>query len=283
MKKIGLVLEGGGMRGLYTAGVLDFFMDKDIYFPYTIGVSAGACNGTSYISRQKGRSKRINLDYINDPRYLSYRNLIKEGSLFGMDFLFNQIPYNLIPFDFDTFYNSKEQFVVGTTDCSTGKPVYFNKEDCKSSGELLNIVKASSSLPFGAPIVNIGNRSLLDGGIADSIPIRKSIADGFERNVVVLTRNSDYRKKPSKLARFAKLKYSKYRGLIGALRNRHNNYNDTLDYIDKLEKENKVFVIRPTEPLNVDRLEKDYQRLSNLYDLGYADAANCYDKLTAWL
>jgi predicted patatin/cPLA2 family phospholipase len=165
VENIGLVLEGGGMRGLYTTGVLDFFMHKNLYFPYVIGVSMGACNAASYISRQKGRTKRVNINYIDDPRYLSIKNWIKKKGIFGSDFVFDEIPNKIELFDTETFNKAKERFIIVTTDCDSGKPVYFEKSECQD--EILDVIKASSSLPFVSPIVKYKGINLLDGGISD--------------------------------------------------------------------------------------------------------------------
>ncbi|MCY6483110.1 patatin family protein [Clostridium aestuarii] len=280
MNNTGLVLEGGGMRGLYTAGALDFFMENDIWFPYVIGVSAGACNAASYISRQIGRNKSINIDYINNPKYLSYRNLIMEKSIFGMDFLFNEIPYKLNPFDFEIFKKSKQRFIIGTTDCETGKPLYFDKNECE---DILKVIKASSSIPLLAPIVEAEGKKLLDGGVADSIPIKKAVADGMKKNVVILTRNKEYRKKPYKFKMFVKRAYRQYPKLVDTIFNRYKIYNETLDYIEQLEREDNVFVIRPSEALEVDRLEKNSDKLKKLYNMGYNDAKNIYSKMNEWI
>ncbi|WP_069649311.1 patatin-like phospholipase family protein [Caloranaerobacter ferrireducens] len=280
MVKAGLVLEGGGMRGCYTSGVLDFFMEKDLYFPYIIGVSAGACNASSYISRQKGRSIKINLDYAKDDRYISYKNLITKGSIFGMDFIFNEIPNKLIPFDFETFNKAKEKFIIVATDCKTGQPVYFDKDECE---DVIKAIKASSSLPFVAPIVEMEGKFLLDGGIADPLPIKKSIEDGNKKNVIVLTRNRGYRKSPFKLKKLLKIIYSEYPGIIDAMLNRYKIYNNTLEYIEKLESEKKVFVIRPTKDMKVDRIERDVNKLKELYEMGYEDARRCYDEMMDWI
>lgn len=280
MKNIGLVLEGGGMRGIYTAGILDFFMDKNIYFPYVIGVSAGACNAASYISRQKGRNKKVTLDYIDDSRYLSYRNFFKEGSIFGMNFMFEEIPNKLIPFDYNAYNNSEETFVIVATDCNTGTPVYFYKE---SGHDILNQLKASSSLPFLSPIVDINGMKLLDGGIGDSIPIKKSIEDGNEKNIVILTRNKGYRKKPTKGSFISKKIYKNYDYLVEAINNRYKIYNETLDYIEELESKNQVFIIRPSEQVKVGRLEKDKTKLENLFNQGYSDSENCFKQLSEWI
>ena len=280
MDEVGLVLEGGGMRGVYTAGVLEFLMEKDLYFPYVIGVSAGACNACSYISRQKGRNKNVTIGYVNDPRYLSYRNFWKEKSLFGMDFIFDEIPTRLDPFDLESFLQSKQRFIIGTTDVYTGKPVYFEKD---AGEDILQVVRASSSLPFAAPTVRIKDYDLLDGGVSDPIPVRKSMNDGNNKHVIVLTRNQNYRKTPFKYKRLAKWKYPEYQGLVEAMENRHKVYNETLELIDQLENERKAFVIRPTQPIAVKRMEKDQSRLEGLYIQGYEDAKANYSNLVQWI
>ncbi|MBU5485623.1 patatin family protein [Clostridium sp. MSJ-11] len=280
MEKIGLVLEGGGMRGLYTAGVLDFFMEKNLYFPYVIGVSMGACNGTSYISKQIGRNKDVTIGYINDPRYISYRNFLKCKSIFGLDFMYNEIPNKLNPFDFHSFSEAKENFVVVATDCKTGEPIYFYKDD---NEDILTVVKASASLPFISPIVKYKDRLLLDGGIADSIPVKKSMKDGFERNIIVLTRPKGYRKEPFKHKRLLKRVYSGYDNLIEAILDRYKHYNETLDYIEKLEEEGKVFIIRPKVGLKVGRIERNKEKLENLYKIGYEDIEKRYETLLDWV
>lgn len=279
MKRIGLVLEGGGMRGVYSGGVLDFFMEHDLYFPYVIGVSAGACHGSSYVARQIGRNKKVTIDYIDHPNYLSYRNLFREKSLFGMKLIFDELPNRLVPFDFDTFYASPQTFIVGTTDCMSGEPVYFSKD----SADMLAVLRASSSLPFVSPVVTIDGRPLLDGGVSDPIPIRKAIADGNEKNVIILTRNREYRKEPFKLKWLAGKVYRKHPGLVDTLIRRHKVYNDTLAYIEELEQKGKAFVIRPSQPLVVDRIEKNKEKLSALYAQGYADAQRIADSLAGWL
>ncbi len=157
MKDVGLVLEGGGMRGVYTAGILEYFMEQNIYFPYVIGVSAGACMAASYLSRQMGRNRTVNIDFVNHPNYLSFRNFLRNKQLFGMDFIFDEIPNKHVPYDYESFYQSKEEFVVGTTDCESGQPVYFKKDDY--GNDMLKIIRASSSLPFVAPIIEFKGKS----------------------------------------------------------------------------------------------------------------------------
>ena len=283
MKDVGLVLEGGGMRGLYTAGVLDFFIKEDLYFPYVIGVSAGACHGSSYVAKQFGRNKAANIKYVNDKRYLSYKNLLTGKGLFGMDFVFDRIPRELEPLDFETFFNYEGRYIVGTTDCQTGEAVYFDRNDCNTKDDILKVVRASSSLPFISPIVKFRDYELLDGGLVDPIPIKKSIADGNQKNVVILTRSPDYRKEPFKHNWLAKLVYRNQPGVIKALKNRYQVYNQTLDYIKELEAKGDVFLIQPDNSLNVDRIERNQNKLEELYQQGYDRIKTDYDQLQDWL
>ncbi len=280
MEQTGLVLEGGGMRGVYTAGILDFFMEKGVYLPYVIGVSAGACHGSSYVSRQPGRSKAVTVDYIEHPRYVNYRNFIRERSLFGMDFIFDELPNRLVPFDFPAFFQSCQEFVVGTTDCVTGDPVYFTKNQ---DADMLSVLRASSSLPLLSPPVSVDGYTLLDGGISDPIPIRKSERDGNAKNIVILTRDKNYRKTPVKMEWLVRKLYPRYRKLVDKIIERHRIYNETLDYINKQEKDGNVFIIRPANPVQVDRIEKNKEKLNNLYEQGYEDAQHAYQPLSQWL
>ncbi|WP_202077542.1 patatin-like phospholipase family protein [Caldalkalibacillus salinus] len=281
MEQTGLVLEGGGMRGLYTAGVLEYFMEQDLYFPYVIGVSAGACMAASYLSRQKGRNKKVNIGLANHPEYLSYRNLWTKRQLFGMDFLFDEIPNNIIPFDFDTFQNAEETFVVGTTDCETGEPVYYTKRE---HGEhMLKIIRASSSLPFVAPAVEYDGKSLLDGGIIDPIPLQKSQKDGNTRHVVIMTKAEGFTRKRSRLASLSRLFYRQHPKIGESLENRHERYNQTLKDLYHRVDQGEVFLIQPSREVPVSRIERDQTRLTALYELGYEDAKAQYASLQAWL
>jgi predicted patatin/cPLA2 family phospholipase len=244
MQNTGLVLEGGGMRGVYTCGVLEYFLEKELYFNYVIGVSAGACNAASYISRQKGRNQKVNIEFVRDPRYMSIKNLITKKSYFGLDFIFNEIPKKYAEFDFEVFKKSECEFVIVATDCATGKAVYFQKEDVD---DRFYPLRASASLPLISEMVKFKGYELLDGGLADSIPIKKSISDGNNKNIIVLTRNKEYRKGPADNKRIIKLKYRKYPKLVEAILNRYKHYNDTLDYIDQLESKGEAIVIRPSK------------------------------------
>ncbi|UZJ77513.1 patatin family protein [Fictibacillus sp. KU28468] len=282
MKGTGLVLEGGGMRGVYTAGVLDYFMDKELYFPYVIGVSAGACNATSYLSRQRGRNRVVNIDFVRHPEYISYKNLLlKRKGLFGMDLIFDEIPKKHVPFDFETFEHATERFVIGTTDSETGLPVYFEKADHQE--HILTVLRASASLPFMAPVIEYHGKKLLDGGVADPIPVKKAKADGNKRNVIVLTQNEGYRKRKTKMEWLARRVYQSQPGMSDVLLNRYKHYNETLDYIEELEKKNEVFVIRPKQKLDVGRAERNPVKLHALYERGIEDAMNVYEQLEEWL
>lgn len=280
MENIGLVLEGGGMRGLYTCGVLEYFMEKNLYFKYIVGVSAGACNAVSYISKQKGRNKKVNIDFSKNWRYMSLRNFIFKGSFIGMDFIFDEIPNKYVKFDYNSFYNSDCNFLVVVTDCKTGEPLYFDKEHCNNKFDAL---RATSSLPLICPIINYNGYELLDGGIADSIPIKKSILDGNKKNIVILTRDKDYRKSPIKFQTIVKIKYKNHPKLIDAILSRYKKYNDTLDYLESLEKKEEVLVIRPSSKVDVGRLERNPKKLANLFEAGYRDGAIFYEKVKKFI
>jgi predicted patatin/cPLA2 family phospholipase len=283
LENSGLILEGGGMRGVYTAGVLDVFMENDLYFPYVIGASAGACNAVSYLSRQHGRNRTVNLEYSSHPEYISYKNwLFKKKGLFGMDFIFNELPNRLVPFDYEAFKKSQERFVVVVTDCRTGEPVYLNREDY-SKMDISMVLRASSSIPFIAPMVELEGKHVMDGGIADPIPVHKAMKDGVIKGVVVLTQNHGYRKKKPKMTWVTKRFYPDYTGLDESLRGRYIKYNATLDYIEEEEKKGNLFVLRPLEKMKVKRIERDPKRLGVLYEHGRKDAIDQLDNLRNWL
>ncbi|WP_283595393.1 patatin-like phospholipase family protein [Paraclostridium bifermentans] len=276
MNKIGLILEGGGMRGIYTAGVLDFFIEKNIEVDITIGVSAGSCHASSYLSKQYKRAYNATVDYINDKRYLSFSNLIKTGSIFGMDFMFNKIPNELNIYDYDTFAKSKSKFVVVATNCETGSPEYFELKDLKKE---IIYMQASCSIPMFANIVEIDGFKLVDGGVSDSIPIEYALNQGYKKNIVVLTRDITYKKNKQKFLPIVNRKYKKYPNLIKAIENRHLNYNKSLNLVNQLEKDGDVLVIRPKKPVNVSQIEKNAKKLTSLYKEGYDDAKELYDKI----
>ncbi|WP_105617122.1 patatin-like phospholipase family protein [Vallitalea okinawensis] len=265
-QKVGLVLEGGGTRGIFAAGVLDYFLEREIHLPYIIGVSMGAFIGQSYVSKQKGRARDICTKYVNDPRYMSIRNFIKEKSLFGFDFLLNDIQNQLIPLDYGSFSDSDQQFQVVALDCLSGEPVYLDKSNCPDFNIAL---RASCSLPIVTPTVNYRNHTLLDGGIIESIPFKKALDDGMDKLVVIVTRDKNFRKKPIKHGFIAKGIYRKYPSLVQKLYNWHSNYNNMVEKLNQLELEGKAFVIRPEEPPKVKRLDMNKEKLAELYQWGY--------------
>lgn len=267
----GLVLEGGGTRGSYTAGVLDIFLKQGIEFPSVYGISAGACNAVSYISRQPRRNLEIFYKYIGDERYLSVANLRRTGSLFGFGFIFGELSRELVPLDYETFCKSSVKFRVGATNVVTGKVVYFDKEDITFP---MDVLRASASLPMISPIVEFKGYHLLDGGVACPIPIERSLFDGNERNVIVLTRDASYRKRarPEFPRAVLKTVYRDYPKLVDAMMVRSEVYNSQLDLIARLEKEGKAVVVRPSRPLMVGRYEKDREKLLDIYKLGRKDA-----------
>ena len=280
MIEAGLVVEGGGMRGVYTAGVLDYFMEKNLYFDDCYGVSAGACHISSYVSKQIGRSIKVTLDYINDKRYCSVNSLIKTGDMFGVEMLYDLIPNKLELYDYDTFNKFKGNFYSVVTNCKTGKAEYIKIKDMKKD---IIAVRASSSLPLLSRIVEINGKEYLDGGITDSIPIKKSIKDGHKKNVVILTRDKTYRKSKPKFLSFFKLKYKKYPNLVKAIENRYKMYNETLDFLEEEKAKNEVFIIQPKLPVKISRIEKDKDKLKALYNQGYEDAKELYEDLMKFL
>ncbi|WP_455542333.1 patatin-like phospholipase family protein [Intestinibacter sp.] len=280
MIKAGLVVEGGGMRGVYTAGVLDFFIEKDLFFENNYGVSAGACNLCSYLSKQYERAFRINVDYLNDKRYCSIKSLIKTGDLFGAEMLYDIIPNQLDLYDYDTYNKNESNFYSVVTNINTGKPEYIKIDDLKQD---IIYVRASSSLPLLARNVKIKDNEYLDGGISDSIPIKKSILDGNKKNIVILTRDKTYRKSKNPLIPIMKLKYKKYPNLVNSMANRYMVYNETLDFIKELKKSQDVFVIRPRKHVEVGRTEKNREKLEALYRDGYNDAKDSYEELLRYL
>jgi predicted patatin/cPLA2 family phospholipase len=281
LESTGLVLEGGGLRGVFTSGVLHYLMEKEIWFPYVIGVSMGACNAASYVSRQTLRNRRVNIDFVDDQRYLSYKRLLLKGELFGMDFIFDKIPNEIVPFDYDTFKQSEQKNWLVNTDCRTGEALYFEKDQV--GPDYMKVLQASSSLPFISKPVHYKEKILMDGGLSDSIPIRKAIEHGNRKNVVILTRPKGYRKSQSKAHNLAALRYPHYKGLQLALKNRWKNYNDTMDYIDQLEKECRILVIRPSEDLSISRAERNKDKLSAGYDYGYSCMEEEYQSMCDFL
>ncbi|RDY71313.1 patatin family protein [Halobacillus trueperi] len=281
MDDVGLVLEGGGMRGAYTAGVLDFFLDEEIHIPYVVGASAGACNGSSYVARQRGRNYEVIVEYGAHPEYISYKRMITKRQLFGMDFIFDKLPNQLVPFDYDTFLQQKTRFVVGTTDMKTGEPVFYDRFPDRES--LLKVIRASSSLPMVAPSIQYDGRELMDGGIADPIPMQASKRDGNKKHVVVLTRNDGYIKGRMKGGWYFNRKYRQFPLFAKALLERHVRYNQQLQKVREAEQNGEAFVIRPLKPLKVSRIERNRDRLHDLYAQGYEEAESHASRLEKFL
>lgn len=275
-----LIIEGGGMRGVYTSGVLDYFLDMNLKFENIIGVSAGSCNAISYLSAQKGRQATVFIKYSHNKQYLSVRNLIKTGSFFGVDYIFNVLQNEILPFDYDAFHKNKGEVCVVLTDINTGQAFYHNIEKLP---EDVNYIIASSSLPLISKIVVIDGKKYLDGGMADPIPLKHSLDLGFEKQVLILTRGEEYRKKIKNNTMFSKVKYHKYPNFVKTLKVRNENYNKSLDLIKKLKDEKKIFVIRPSEEITIDRYETNEEKLQYYYDLGYNDAKQSFKALQEYL
>ena len=265
----GLILEGGGMRGVFTCGVLDCLMDRGIRFPYTIGVSAGACNGLSYMSSQRGRARYSNIDLLEKYRYISFKHLIFKGNIMDFELLFDDFPNRIIPYDYPALAACEERFEMVTTSCRTGRACYF--EEKNDPNRIIDIVKASSSLPFVSPISYVDGEPMLDGGIADSIPLLRACELGFDNNLVVLTRNKGYRKSEGAI-HLPPFVYGRYPQLREAIRRRNVLYNEQLALVERLEDEGTLTVLRPERPIEVDRIERDTRKLAALYDEGYACA-----------
>lgn len=279
--KTGLVLEGGGMRGAFTAGVLDFFLDKDISFDTCMGVSAGACHACSYLSKQRRRGFETNVDYLEEDEYCSLKSLLKTGDLFGADMCYKKIPDQLNPYDYEAYNQNTTKFYAVVTNCRTGEAEYKEVGDMHRG---IYYVRASSSLPLVSRTVWIRKQPYLDGGIGDSIPIRKSQQLGNQKNVVVLTRDRDYRKGPNKIMPLIRLRYQReFPKLVERLQDRHVRYNQTLDYLYQEEKKGNVMIICPSQPVEIGRIEKDREKLEQLYEKGYQEAQKQYDKLKEFL
>lgn len=280
MKK-GLILEGGAMRGLFTVGVLDVFMENGIELDGTIGVSAGAAFGCNYKSRQPGRALRYNLKYCRDPRYCSFRSLLKTGDIFGADFCYRLLPDKLDIFDTDAYNNNPMEFHVVCTDIETGKAVYHNCS--KAENGYIDWIRASASMPLASRPVEADGYRLLDGGIADSIPIRYFESIGYDRNIVVLTQHDGYEKKKNSMLPLVRIRLGKYPKLTDALAKRHIVYNDTLRYITDKEKRGEVLVIRPPSPLKIGHIEHHPEKLHQVYLIGRKTAQGQLDSIKRFL
>lgn len=280
MKK-GLVLEGGAMRGMFSAGVMDVLMEEGIAFDGIVGVSAGAVFGCNYKSEQIGRTIRYNMKYIKNPEYCSFRSLIKTGDLFGRDFCYNKIPNELDPFDNDTFKKNPVKFYVVATDINTGKALYKRVDSADEEG--LEYMRASASMPLVSRPIKIDGKELLDGGIADSVPLEFFLSKGYEKNLVILTQPKGYIKEKNSLLPLMKMTLRKHPKLIEAMANRHILYNRQIKLTEQAEKEGKAFIIRPEEKLPIGRLEKNPETLKAVYDLGRQQATENLDKIKEYL
>jgi predicted patatin/cPLA2 family phospholipase len=281
--RAGLVLEGGGMRGAYSAGVLDAFLDRGIDLQYVIGVSAGANAGADYVAGQRERNHRMFVELAADPRYMGWTNFLRERSWFGMRFLFEAAPDEIAPFDYEAFSQTARTLVVVATDCATGQPAYFRHRDFDPRFFIHTVHRASCSIPLLSPPVALDGRLYCDGGVSDPIPIDRALTDGSARNVVVLTRNAGYRKSHTVLGFPAGLGLARRPGLRRALRQRVERYNACLDRLAALEEDGRVFIIRPVKPVVVGRMERNVQRLETLYQQGYDEALTCMPALTEWV
>lgn len=277
----GLLLEGGAMRGLYTAGVLDVFMQNHISIDTIIGVSAGALFGMNYKSKQMGRVLRYNKRFASCKNYMGFHSLITTGNIMNKDFCFNKIVNDLDPVDFETYKNEKEDFYAVVTNMTTGKAEYIKIDDLKKEDQM-EYLRASGSMPFLSNPVIVHGKSYLDGGISDSIPIEKFMDMGCDKNIVVLTRPEDYRKKKSNTL-LPKIYYRKYPYLTEAINNRYRIYNQQLDMVKDLEAARKIFVLRPSRFVDIKRIERDLEKIQEMYDLGQEDALKKMDALDVYL
>ncbi|MDR2888627.1 MAG: patatin family protein [Lachnospiraceae bacterium] len=279
--KSGIVLEGGALRSIFSAGVLDCFLEKDFHIPNIVTLSAGAYAALNYVSKQKGRIIKTNVEPLKSKSYVGLKTLLRTGSLFDMDYLFDKVPNELVPFDYERFFASDQHLWMHATNCQTGKAIYYDTFENKE--RLMEICRASNSMPFIAPIVKIDEMPLLDGGMCDAIPIEKAMELGIEKAVVVFTRNKGYRKKTSRFYMFwMRLIYRKYPELIQIVQNRADHYNATLEIIERLEREKRVLVLRPELPAISNR-ETNTDKLLKFYDHGYQVAQSRFHEIKQFL
>lgn len=276
--KTTLILEGGAMRGLYSAGVIDVFMKNNISVDEIYGVSAGALFGLNYKSRQIGRAIRYNLKYANEKNYMGLYSLITTGNIMNKDFCFNKLVYELDKLDFETYKNNPVDFYVVVTNLKTGKPEYIKIDDAQKDMEYF---RASGSMPFVSKPVEIDGNLYLDGAMTDPIPFKKVLETDCDKIIVVLTRPLGYRKKKTYLP--YKLLYGKFPALIESLHDDYKKYNETLDLIAQYESENKIVVFRPSKFINVKRVEKNKKKLQSIYDLGISDCMNKLDIIKKYI
>lgn len=279
--KTGLIMEGGAMRGMFTAGVLDVLMENGLVTDGAIGVSAGAVFGCNYKSHQIGRVIRYNTEYCNDKRYASFKNLVKTGNLYSEQFCYHEVPERLDPFDEAAFAASPMDFFVVCTDVKTGEPIYHK---CRTGdAEDVRWMEASASMPLAAKIVKIGHYGLLDGGVADSIPVRFFESIGYKRNLIILTQPKGYTKKKNKLLPAIRARYFRYPAFVEAVADRHERYNEITSYISMLEQAGQAYVIRPPIPLEIGAMERDPAQLRRVYETGRAVAQIQVEKIRDFL
>lgn len=283
IKKATLVLEGGATIGIFTSGALDYLMERDLYFSDVIGVSAGSCNAVDYVSRQPGRTRDCMIPTDKEGKYYyGIRDFVKEKSLMNMDLIFDKYPKELLPFDFETYFNSEINCQIVTTNCLTGKAEYMTEDS--DNDRLMKLCRASSSMPLLTPIVNIDNVPYLDGGLADSVPIRRAQQMENEKIVVILTKNQGYRKSvlSPTMQRVYKRAYKSYPNLIRTIFRRSFEYNKTMNYLDQLEKRGEIFILRP-QVKPVSRLERNKETLHAFYEHGYKYTERKFDDLMEYL
>ncbi len=282
MERKAIVLEGGSLRCMFSAGAVDLMMEEGITFDGLFGVSAGALTGVNFVAGQIGRTARVNLDYVNDKRYLGFRNLLLHKSLFNFDFLFGEISDTLIPLDREAFINSPCRFTAVSTNCLTGEPVFSEKSECT---DIYAAIRASASLPMMAPMVMVEGAPCLDGGVSLSIPYRRALEEGYDKIVVITTREHGYRKPPVSrpVARMYARVYRHYPALVRALLNTPRRYGAELDELDRLEAQGRLFVLRPPRPVTVSRAEKDVEKLRALYQEGLETCRESLSSLRAYL
>ena len=278
--KTTLILEGGAMRGLYSAGVLDVFMKNNINVDTVYGVSAGALFGLNYKSRQIGRALRYNLKYVNNKNYMGFYSLMKTGNIMNKEFCFKKLVYELDKLDFETYKKTPVDFYAVVTNLQTGKPEYIKIDDAEKDMEYF---RASGSMPFVSKPVEINGNYYLDGGIGDPVPLKKVLKTKPEKIIVVLTRPSGYRKKNLHLHTLYKLFYSKFPNFVETGSNRYKTYNETMDLIEKYEAEKKIIVLRPSKFIKIKRTEKDTNKLQSMYDLGVSDCMKKLNEIKEYL
>ena len=281
MKNSCIVLEGGGLRGAFTSGVLEYFLENNVTFDRVVGVSAGACVGASYISKQIGRNRKVNVEYPSDKRYMGFRHLITTGSYFNMKFVFEEIPNQLVPFDEQAFYKNPSEFDVIATSLDDGQSVVFSRKDFKNIS-LNKALVASSSIPMLAKPVNINGKLYFDGGVSDSIPVKYALSR-HEKAVVVLTRPRGYRKEKLSNKLLYEVTFRKYPEFLKVLLSRNEEYNQTLDFCDQMEKEGKLFIIAPSPEFMIGRTEQNFEKRLNLYNHGYMIGGQEFENMKAFL